>query len=156
MCETGPKKIVCVCVCTMSMWIGGKREFFQCSHSLIVMPYVQVYMLFHTMRFPKIQRYRHTLTSLHPTQTHSQTLSTDRVRKHRQTVHLCCCLWPVPVSVGFTGSFTPPCHASPHWRPLNTDSLYNHSSAWEEPSATHHTVFMYVYISNFTCHFLMA
>lgn len=101
---------------------------------------VKVYVLFHTTRFPKIQSIdtHYQLPTLHKH-------SADRVKKHRQAVHLCCCLWPVPVSVGFTGSFTPPCHASPHQRPQNTDSLYNHSSAWEEPSATHRTGFVNVY-----------
>lgn len=89
--------------------------------------------MFHSRWFPKIQRHA---PPPNPS-TLRQTLSKDAVRKRRLTLHVCCCLWPLPVSVGFTGSFTPACHASPHRRPLNTDPLYRRSRTWEEPSATH-------------------
>lgn len=38
----------------------------------------------------------------------------NTVRTQRLLWHDGCWLWPVPVPVSFTDSFTPPCHASPH------------------------------------------
>lgn len=118
----------------------------------MLVPCVQVDMLSHAVWFPKIQRNGPTLTSPPPppyTQTHRQTLSAGTEKAQADTP---CMLLPVTRACfcGFTGSFTPPCHASPHRMPLNTGSLCGHSTAWEGPPATHHTVFIYVYISNLT------
>lgn len=46
---------------------------------------------------------------------------TNTQQRHSKTAQLtlrvCCWLWPLPGSVGFTGSFTPQRHAWPHQRP---------------------------------------
>lgn len=142
--------IICVCMC------GERRGGVSgCSHSLIVLyEFCAMCASEHAVSYHVVSKNTEVWTHTQPPHSHpnlhpTQTLSTDTVRKHRLTLHVCCCLWPLPVSVGFTGSFTPPCHASPHWRPLNTDSLYSHSSAWEGASATHTKMFSFACVSLF-------
>lgn len=80
-------------------------------------PCVQANMMSQTMWFPKIQ------CCAPPSSPHRPSVPayTNTQQRHSKTAQLtlrvCCWLWPLPGSVGFTGSFTPPCHAWPHQRP---------------------------------------
>lgn len=122
----------------VGQWVCGCSHPLTSLHEWCTMGSSGDAVLYHEVsKNTQLQTHIHHL-HLYPT----QTLSADTVRKHRLTLHVCCCSWPIPVSVGFTGSFTPTCHASPHCRTLNTVSLCGHSSAWEGFSPTHHIVFI--------------
>lgn len=68
----------------------------------------------------------------------------------RLTLRVCCGLWPLRVSVGFTGSFRPPCHAWPHRRPW-TLTLCAASEARGKNLLAHKTGISSVYVSACVC-----
>lgn len=104
--------------CALAWWcfrVGG--QFWGCSHSLTGLhDCCTMRTSGHAALYHAVSKNTDWRTHIHPHLRPAQTLSKETVRKHTVTLHACCCLWPIPASVDFTGSFTPMCHASPHFK----------------------------------------
>jgi len=148
------------CVCLYMECVGvqsggwGYKDGFVDAHthwqaSMSAAPCVPVDMLCCIMRFPK-NRVMDTFT---PTSSLHKHAAKHSGQKQRESAD-----WPcMYAAVCDPYLFLWVLQAASHHhvthghavRPPNTDSLYSHSTAWERPSDTHYTTFIYNFKFNF-------